>query len=311
VKERYQVTSAENEKQKARLAELYKRSTRDIPQEPADMLGASLFGLGSSAIEWGANPDKVERELGSLSQNFAQLNSSDQRKFLAERLVNDWYAANSKDPSKAPINAAIRTKMINAIRDGQKLSPEIEDSLKTAMQNFKVIKQNEEIKKAEDDKKKEEEKGKKLDLEIKQMGDSLLDPFRPTIKTSGEKGSGTRLLSSEYDWDDARDDVAARYLEPAEREKVLKEYDSAHKVWADKKAKELGVTYEIFASLGGDVATIKSFYGQDGITSEWYKAMYGTETEPKDNLVLRPETSLPSGQEMRQVPQGKSKRTMK
>jgi hypothetical protein len=141
VKEQYQVVSADNDKMKERLAELYKKATRDIPQEKADPVGAALFGIGASAIEWGTDPEKVEKELGGLSQNFAQMDPPDQRKFLAERLINNWYAANSKDPSKAPINAEIRSKMLNAIRTGQKLSPEIEDSLNTVMQNFKVMQQ--------------------------------------------------------------------------------------------------------------------------------------------------------------------------
>jgi len=144
VKEQYQVVSADNDKMKERLAQLYKKATRDIPQEQADPVGAALFGIGASAIDWGTDPDNVEKELGGLAQNFDQMNPSDQRKFLAERLVNNWYAANSKDPTKAPINAEIRSKMLNAIRTGQKLSPEIEDSLNTVMQNFKVTQQNQE-----------------------------------------------------------------------------------------------------------------------------------------------------------------------
>ena len=139
VKERYQTASADNDKMKQKLAELYKKATRDVPEEKADPVGSALFGIGASAVEWGTDPEKVEKELGALSQNFAAMNSSDQRKFLAERLVNNWYAANAKDPTKAPINAAIRTKMLETIKSGQKLAPEIEDSLNTVMQNFRTV----------------------------------------------------------------------------------------------------------------------------------------------------------------------------
>ena len=147
VKEQYQATNADNDKMKQRLAELYKKATRDIPQDAADPVGAALFGIGASAVEWGADPEKVEKELGGLSQNFAAMNASDQRKFLAERLVNNWYAANSKDPSKAPINAAIRTKMLETIKSGQKLAPEIEDSLNTTIQNFRTIQSQQRVEK--------------------------------------------------------------------------------------------------------------------------------------------------------------------
>jgi hypothetical protein len=190
-------------------------------------------------------------------------------KFMLTKFL-DTVSASMKaaNKDKAPVYDSAYRIMADTIAE--------DDTLSSFAQRFPVQYEQFKQKKNEYLQFKEAERQVKIKKynEGAEMMTANLSASIPSIKVSSGKA---QPLMSEYDWDDARLDVSGKYTDPDENRIMLESFDKAHEKWAREKAKSIGMSYELFSSLGGDVGEIEGLVGS---ATDVRMALYNTATAP-------------------------------